>query len=1001
MKDDRDQTERSGVSPEPGNKLFCGTPWRGPLSRIRVVLPIGTVTLTLLFLQALIGADVVQDASEPSSQERGVVEDPYPLQPPDTSSPRDTLRHFISNIELAYGDWLGEATDDWTERAWRSALSTLDFSAVSEKDSWSLQTEYALLLKEVLDHIELPHENQVPGDEEVENGNITEWTIPNTKLVIARVEDGFRAGEFLFSAGTVEGLFRSYRLVKDLPYKPTATTPGIYELYTSSADTLLSHERQLRLRLRRVETSNPRSTLRIFLDNVNRAYALIMEADEALKARPRTMTREKAAESERMADDHLRRAAATMDLSQIPSAHIKAASLEAVLKLKEILDRTVLPALEAVPDAIMVEAVLERDMRSQARASRPFRWTYPNTDVEIVEIMEGTRQGEFLFSASTVRQIDQFYESLQDLPYRSKISRAQTSKHAWSEISDGFYDYVFTNPGYLISRLSLFGRFVDSLPAGFKTAYGGMTGWEWLALMCAVLIAAVAAGAIVRMLGFIAGRLSTPADGWVMVLAPALIMLVVQGLKRFTETELHISGDVQTVVKTTTEVIFILLVIWFILKLCAVVAESVIASPRMRERSLDASLLRISVRVVALLIGGWILVVSVRNLGADLVPLLAGLGVGGLAVALAAQKTLANFIGSLILFANKPVKPGDFCRYGDQIGTVEHIGLLSTRIRSLERTIITVPNAAFSEMQLDNFAMRDRRLLRTVLQLRYETSSDQMRYVLAKLRELLLSHPKVTPDPARVRLVSYGAYSIDIEVFAYLLCQDQDTFLAIQEDVLLRMRTIIEGAGTGFAFPSQTAYLSRDKGLDPSQAEQAETKVEQWRLTGKLPFPEFGDEERERMADTLDYPPKGSARCRSPRSPADLHRERGPATLCADDFVDMAGLVTKLQEPTRMSNYLWGGLSVRTQGLLQEYNSETDAEAREALAQDLSSIIHGPSVYTIDRFSTIKRRPETEALTAENPTGDDLARLNRLLLEDAFPKEIARRPSAHLNGRQA
>jgi MscS family membrane protein len=133
-----------------------------------------------------------------------------------------------------------------------------------------------------------------------------------------------------------------------------------------------------------------------------------------------------------------------------------------------------------------------------------------------------------------------------------------------------------------------------------------------------------------------------------------------------------------------------------------------------------------------------------------------------------------------------------------------------------------------------------------------------MRYLLAKLRELLLRHPKVDPDPARVRFVGYGSYSKDVEVFAYLRCQEQNDFLAIQEDILLRMEDIIGEAGTGFAFPSQTAYLAKDTGVDAERGGKAEAQVEEWRGSGKLPFPEFASEERGQLEDTLDWPPEGS-----------------------------------------------------------------------------------------------------------------------------------------------
>lgn len=332
---------------------------------------------------------------------------------------------------------------------------------------------------------------------------------------------------------------------------------------------------------------------------------------------------------------------------------------------------------------------------------------------------------------------------------------------------------------------------------------------------------------------------------------------------------MKITGDLLRFATTATEMVFVALLAWAIFRVFRAIGESIIASPIIADQSFDASLLRISFRILAFLLGSWLVIARAQDLGAELLPLLAGLGVGGLAVALAAQTTLANFIGSLIIFAVKPVRAGDFIRYGNEIGTVEQIGLHSTRIRSLERTVVTIPNAEFSEMKLDNFMLRDRRLLRTVLQLRYETTPDQLRYVLAKLRELMLAHPMVTEDPARVRFVGYGAYSKDVEIFVYLRCQDQNTFLAIQEDVLLRIEDIISEAGTGFAFPSQTAYLSRDRGIDSESGEHAAAQIKQWRGEGRLPFPEFAAEERGRLEDTLDYPPQGSP---------DHGKDPGPAT---------------------------------------------------------------------------------------------------------------------------
>jgi MscS family membrane protein len=244
-------------------------------------------------------------------------------------------------------------------------------------------------------------------------------------------------------------------------------------------------------------------------------------------------------------------------------------------------------------------------------------------------------------------------------------------------------------------------------------------------------------------------------------------------------------------------------------------------------------------------------------------PLIASLGVGGLAIALPVRPTLENILGGFTLFADTPVRVGDFCLYSDKLGTVEEIGLRSTRIRSVERTVVTVPNAEFSQMQLENFTRRDRMLLKTRLRLRYETTPEQLRYVLAKLRELLIAHPMVSPDPARVRFVGFGDYSLDVELFAYVLSADYNAYLGILEDLNLRIMDIVEEAGTGFAFPSQTTYLTRDKALDAERVKAAEEQVADWRNDEALPFPEPDPRRRQELAGTLDFPPKGSASLRA------------------------------------------------------------------------------------------------------------------------------------------
>ena len=137
------------------------------------------------------------------------------------------------------------------------------------------------------------------------------------------------------------------------------------------------------------------------------------------------------------------------------------------------------------------------------------------------------------------------------------------------------------------------------------------------------------------------------------------------------------------------------------------------------------------------------------------------------------------------------------------MGTVEDIGLRSTRIRTLDRTVVTVPNGSFSTMPLENFALRDKTLFHVTLNLRRNTTPDQMRAVLGSITKLLKENPKVDAGAVPVRFVGIGAYSLDIEIFVYVLTPDGDEFVKIQQDLLLSIMDAIESAGTALAVPTQ------------------------------------------------------------------------------------------------------------------------------------------------------------------------------------------------------
>ncbi|TVS10306.1 MAG: mechanosensitive ion channel family protein [Wenzhouxiangella sp.] len=268
-------------------------------------------------------------------------------------------------------------------------------------------------------------------------------------------------------------------------------------------------------------------------------------------------------------------------------------------------------------------------------------------------------------------------------------------------------------------------------------------------------------------------------------------------------------------------------------------------------RSLGTALAKLAVIIGAILFLAEILSLPYQGV-------VAGLGIGGLAVALAARSTLENLIGGLTLFADKPVEVGDFCQLGEHLGVIEGIGLRSVKVRSLDRTIITIPNAEFVNLNIENLTRRDRILLRNTISLRYETTPDQLRWILAEIRQLLLQHPMVAPEPARARFLGFGDHSLDVEIFAYVKTNDWNEFLGAQEDIFLRLIDLVDESGTGFAFPSMVNYLASDSGVDEERTERAEAIVQKLREDSQLPFPNLGLQTRRELRDTLDYPPKGS-----------------------------------------------------------------------------------------------------------------------------------------------
>jgi MscS family membrane protein len=197
---------------------------------------------------------------------------------------------------------------------------------------------------------------------------------------------------------------------------------------------------------------------------------------------------------------------------------------------------------------------------------------------------------------------------------------------------------------------------------------------------------------------------------------------------------------------------------------------------------------------------------------------LAGLGIGGLAIALAAQKTLENLIGGVSLLMDKAVSVGDLCQIGDQVGTVEDIGLRSLKLRALDQSMLVVPNGSLAQMQFQNMARRSKLLIDQTFSLRIETQAEQLRLVLDRVQSMLDQHPAIEAGTFRVRVMSFAGAAFELELFAYGKTSDWTQFTLIRQDVILKIADIVEASGTRLAGPTQLTYLSSDADIKASNA---------------------------------------------------------------------------------------------------------------------------------------------------------------------------------------
>lgn len=528
-----------------------------------------------------------------------------------------------------------------------------------------------------------------------------------------------------------------------------------------------------------IHTESPRSTLMGFIHTVKTRYdiglgpqgmmTLYMASDRLYP------TNEE--------EEGLRRMYATrnlppkyMDLSAIPDASKIQTVWRLSCQLKEILDRLPLPSEMDIPD----EATANREHIND--------WRVPGTSLVISRITSGPHTGKFLFNAETVANIPKYYAAVKEMPYLEGNS------------TPGLYNYTFHQPTgmamYLRHVIPV--RWFLSLPDWTQTLIADQPVWRW----CAIAIALASFAALFQLSRFIAQRKAqgNHHDRAYWGLLPAITIVALTPAYTFLFSEvLRISGVVYTGFNVFFWGVFFMTLTWLVWRSGQLIAEAIIISNEINAVSIDSQIIRLGLRLVSLILSLALLTEGANRLGLPAYSILTGLGIGGLAVALAAQHTLANLLGSLIIMFEKPFRVGHWIKAGKVEGIVEDVGFRSTLIRTLQNSVVSVPSSDLVNQSIENMTTRKFRLARRQVYLSLKTPISKVEALMARLRAIIAEGDPDAKTPAEVILKSISGRGYEIMFDFRVKAPNEAVEFKEQQRILLAMAQCAEQEGIQFS----------------------------------------------------------------------------------------------------------------------------------------------------------------------------------------------------------
>jgi MscS family membrane protein len=323
--------------------------------------------------------------------------------------------------------------------------------------------------------------------------------------------------------------------------------------------------------------------------------------------------------------------------------------------------------------------------------------------------------------------------------------------------------------------------------------------WAWLALLLTALILFVVARSSGRLLLPVlqkAGERLTPRAPWGLaqaLLRPVRTILAIAAFRLVVEV-VRPAAVARVYIGRVLELMVMWSIAWCLVRIVDVLLSRVESSMATRHEFSGRSILRLGRRTASVTIVIIVILMVLSSWGYNTATLVAGLGVGGIAIALAAQQTIANIFGGVAVIGDHPVSIGDFGKFGDILGTIEDIGMRSTQVRTLNRTVMSVPNSTFASANLENYSMRDKILFNPTFQLKRSTPDEEVWRLIDALRKALDGNRSVEPVATPVRLIGLTAAAFNIEIFCYVLTPDIDQFYKIQGELFLAINDALQAA---------------------------------------------------------------------------------------------------------------------------------------------------------------------------------------------------------------